>query len=121
LRRREVVGRRHGVDSRKRRLEEESRLDHPSTWRLLGDLGRDRAAVGAVERLAGDEGAKIRQSLMARAESMRRKELADVEGQAGENSQSMLVAQLLICAPSCCSWPSPRRTRSSTADRRSSV
>ena len=35
---------------------------------------------------------------MARAESMRRKELADVEGQAGENSQSMLVAQLLICA-----------------------
>ncbi len=35
---------------------------------------------------------------MARAESMRRKELADVEGQAGERSQSMLVAQLLICA-----------------------
>ena len=34
---------------------------------------------------------------MARAESMRRKELADVEGQAGEQSQSMLVAQLLIC------------------------
>ena len=28
---------------------------------------------------------------------MRRKELADVEGAAGESSQSMLVAQLLMC------------------------
>ncbi len=28
---------------------------------------------------------------------MRQRELADVEGQAGERSQSMLVAQLLLC------------------------
>jgi hypothetical protein len=67
--------------------------------RLGSELGveelRDLASALA---LAGDEGAKIRHSLMARAESMRRKELTDVEGQAGERSQSMLVAQLLICA-----------------------
>ena len=67
---------------------------------LLGkDLGVDELRdLASALALAGDEGAKIRQSLMARAESMRRKELADVEGQAGERSQSMLVAQLLICA-----------------------
>lgn len=67
--------------------------------RLGNELGieelRDLASALA---LAGDEGAKIRSSLMARAESMRRKELSEVEGQAGEKSQSMLVAQLLICA-----------------------
>ncbi len=66
---------------------------------LLGkELGieelRDLASSLA---LAGDEGARIRESLMTRAESMRRKELADVEGEAGESSQSMLVAQLLMC------------------------
>ena len=54
---------------------------------------RDLASALA---LAGDEGAKIRASLMARAESLRRKELADVEGSAGESSQSMLLAQMLI-------------------------
>ena len=47
--------------------------------------------------LAADDGAKIRQSLSARAATLRRRELADAEGEAGEQSQSMLVAQLLIC------------------------
>ncbi|WP_396048821.1 hypothetical protein [Aeromicrobium sp. UC242_57] len=28
---------------------------------------------------------------------MRRKEMVDIEGAAGENSQSMLMAQLLMC------------------------
>jgi tight adherence protein C len=45
-----------------------------------------------------EDGAKVRQSLAARAETMRRRELAEIEGQAGERSQSMLVAQLLLCA-----------------------
>ncbi len=66
--------------------------------RLGTDLGVDELRdLASALALAGDEGAKIRMSLMSRAESMRRKELADVEGQAGEQSQSMLVAQLLIC------------------------
>ena len=66
--------------------------------RLGTDLGLDELRdLASALALAGDEGAKIRMSLMSRAESMRRKELADVEGQAGEQSQSMLVAQLLIC------------------------
>ena len=40
----------------------------------------------------------MRESLGARATSLRRRELADLEGQAGEKSQSMHVAQMLLCA-----------------------
>ncbi len=40
----------------------------------------------------------MRESLGSRAETMRHRELAEIEGSAGEKSQSMLVAQLLLCA-----------------------
>ena len=78
-----------------------ARIIGVTPWEGIAQLGRD---VGVEElrdlasalALAGDEGAKIRASLMARAESLRRKELADVEGSAGESSQSMLLAQMLI-------------------------
>lgn len=71
-------------------------------WEGISHLGRDLGVdelrdLASALALAGDEGAKIRASLMARSESMRRKELVDVEGAAGENSQSMLMAQLLMC------------------------
>jgi Flp pilus assembly protein TadB len=70
-------------------------------WEGIALLGRDLGVeelrdLASALALAGDEGAKIRASLMARAASMRRKELADVEGSAGESSQSMLLAQILI-------------------------
>ena len=70
-------------------------------WEGIALLGRDLGVeelrdLASALALAGDEGAKIRASLMARAESMRRKELADVEGSAGESSQSMLMAQIFI-------------------------
>jgi hypothetical protein len=45
-----------------------------------------------------DDGAKIRASLAARAETLRHRELSEIEGQAGARSQSMLVAQMLLCA-----------------------
>ena len=71
-------------------------------WEGIARLGRDLGIdelrdLAAALALAGDEGARIRLSLSARAESMRRKELVDVEGAAGESSQSMLMAQLLMC------------------------
>jgi hypothetical protein len=47
--------------------------------------------------LVADDGAKVRASLSARAETMRHRELAEIEGGAGEKSQSMLIAQLLLC------------------------
>ena len=79
-----------------------ARLLGETPWQALGDLG---AEIGLEELqdlsgalgLAADDGAKIRSSLSARAATLRRKELADSEGDAGERSQSMLVAQLLLC------------------------
>ena len=80
-----------------------ARLMGTTPWEALGELGRD-IGVEELEDLAGalslaaDDGAKIRASLAARAATMRRREMSDSEGQAGERSQSMLVAQLLLCA-----------------------
>ena len=52
--------------------------------------------LAAALSLVADDGAKVRESLAARAASLRRRELADMQGQAGERSQSMLVAQMLL-------------------------
>ena len=78
-----------------------ARLRGETPWAAMGRLGttlridelRDLTAALA---LVAEDGAKIRESLSARATSMRRRELADAEGRAGENSESMLVAQLVI-------------------------
>jgi tight adherence protein C len=72
-------------------------------WHALGQLGEEvnldeLRDLSSALGLVAEDGAKVRQSLAARAETMRRRELAEVEGQAGERSQSMLVAQLLLCA-----------------------
>ena len=79
-----------------------ARLHGRTPWSALGQLGeelridelRDLAAALA---LVAEDGAKVRDSLSARAGSLRRRELAESEGKAGESSQSMLVAQLLLC------------------------
>lgn len=81
---------------------EAARLQGVTPWVALGQLGdevnidelRDLAAALA---LVAEDGAKVRDSLSARASSMRRRELADAEGRAAARSQSMLVAQLLLC------------------------
>ncbi|WP_273652465.1 type II secretion system F family protein [Cellulomonas fimi] len=78
-----------------------ARLRGETPWSALGGLGtelrvdelRDLAAALA---LVAEDGAKVRDSLAARAGSMRRRELAEAEGKAGESSESMLVAQLLL-------------------------
>jgi Flp pilus assembly protein TadB len=79
-----------------------ARLFGTTPWAALGELGgeigiEELRDLSAALTLAADDGAKIRQSLSARSATMRRRELADVEGEAGEKSQSMLVAQLVIC------------------------
>ncbi|MFF4773006.1 type II secretion system protein [Microtetraspora fusca] len=72
-------------------------------WQALGRLGDEINVdelrdLSAALGLVADDGAKVRSSLSARAATLRRRELAEVEGKAGERSQSMLVAQLLLCA-----------------------
>lgn len=78
-----------------------ARLYGTTPWVALGDLGREidveelKELSGALV-LAADDGAKIRSSLSARAATLRRRELTQAEGEEGEKSQSMLVAQMLI-------------------------
>jgi tight adherence protein C len=80
-----------------------ARLAGQTPWQALGQLG-DEVRVDELRDLAAalslvsEDGAKVRESLSARAASLRRRELADLEGQAGEKSQSMLVAQMLLVA-----------------------
>ncbi|MDN3357071.1 type II secretion system F family protein [Actinomadura sp. DC4] len=80
-----------------------ARITGITPWQALGRLGDDVNVdelrdLSAALALVADDGAKVRQSLSARAASMRSRQLADIEGKAGERSQSMLVAQLLLCA-----------------------
>ncbi|WP_199836677.1 type II secretion system F family protein [Streptomyces sp. CB01373] len=81
----------------------DARITGISQWQALGQLGEELGVeelkdLSASLALVADDGAKVRESLASRAETMRHRELADIEGSAGEKSQSMLVAQLLLCA-----------------------
>jgi len=78
-----------------------ARLYGTTPWHALGELGEELAVEELKELsgalvLAADDGAKIRSSLAARAATLRRRELTQAEGDEGEKSQSMLVAQMLI-------------------------
>ncbi|NJP64866.1 type II secretion system F family protein [Streptomyces spiramenti] len=81
----------------------DARITGITQWQALGKLGDE---VGVEElrdlsnslALVADDGAKVRDSLGARAETMRGREMAEIESGAGEKSQSMLIAQLLLCA-----------------------
>ncbi|MET8684235.1 type II secretion system F family protein [Streptomyces sp. NPDC004732] len=81
----------------------DARITGVSQWQALGSLGEELGVeelkdLSASLALVADDGAKVRESLASRAETMRHRELAEIEGSAGEKSQSMLVAQLLLCA-----------------------
>jgi len=70
-------------------------------WQALTDLGErigvaELQDLGGLVQLVGRDGARVRATLTARASTIRRRELADVEGNAGRRDQSMLVAQALI-------------------------
>jgi Flp pilus assembly protein TadB len=80
---------------------EMARLQGATPWSALGQLGEDMGVdelrdMAAALALVADDGAKVRDSLSARASSLRRRELAEIEGRAQARSQSMLVAQLLL-------------------------
>ena len=81
---------------------ENARLQGVTPWAALGDLGEEMAVeelrdLAAALALVAEDGAKVRDSLSARAVSMRQRELADAESLAAKRSQSMLIAQLLLC------------------------
>jgi Flp pilus assembly protein TadB len=76
-------------------------LSGTDQWEALTELG-ERIGVGELRdlgtlvRLVGRDGARVRQTLTARAATMRRRELAEAEGLAGQKDQSMRLAQILI-------------------------
>jgi Flp pilus assembly protein TadB len=81
----------------------DARITGTSQWVALGLLG-DELGIEELKDLSSslalvaDDGAKVRESLASRAETMRHREMAEIEGAAGEKSQSMLIAQLLLCS-----------------------
>jgi Flp pilus assembly protein TadB len=80
----------------------DARLSGQTQWAALSALGLaigvdELVDLGHALALTADDGAKIRTSLASRAETMRRRELSEIEGKAGQKSQSMLVAQVLLC------------------------
>jgi tight adherence protein C len=71
------------------------------TWTALADLGErigvtQLTELGALVQLVAHDGAQVRDTLSARAASIRAEELADAEGTAGKRDQSMLLAQVLL-------------------------
>lgn len=72
-------------------------------WDALAELG-ERIGVtqlrdlGALIKLVAHDGAQVRDTLTARAASLRAEELADAKGTAGKRDQSMLLAEILIGA-----------------------
>lgn len=76
-------------------------LSGTDQWQALTDLGErigvgELRDLGSLVRLVGRDGARVRTTLTARAATMRRRELAETDGLAGQKEQSMRLAQILI-------------------------
>lgn len=70
-------------------------------WDALAGLGQrigvaQLTELGTLVRLVAHDGAQVRDTLRARAASLRAEELADAQGIAGKRDQSMLLAQILL-------------------------
>ncbi|MFG2845955.1 type II secretion system F family protein [Kitasatospora sp. NPDC048296] len=81
---------------------QEARVKGQPYWSAPGRLGEEIGVPELVDltstvALVAEDGAKVRMSLRTRAETLRKRELAELEGAAAAKSQSMLVAQLLLC------------------------
>lgn len=80
---------------------ERARLVGDTPWAALADLGKrtgmqELQDLGGALMLVADDGAKVRQSLTARASTMRRRQLAEAEGAAAKADQSMEMAQVVL-------------------------
>lgn len=79
----------------------DARTDGLSPAQALGRLGEqlllpDLVDISTRLKLVDSSGAQAQLSLRAQAASLRDRELADAQGRAGEQSQSMLVAQVVL-------------------------
>ncbi|MFD5610539.1 type II secretion system protein [Kitasatospora sp. NPDC127060] len=81
---------------------QEARLRGHQFWAAPGRLGEEINVPELVDltstvALVAEDGAKVLLSLRTRAETLRKRELAELQAAAVAKSQSMLVAQLLLC------------------------
>lgn len=70
-------------------------------WVALGELGEstditELQDLGSALTLVAHDGAKVRESLSARASTQRRRQLAEAEGDAQKRAQSMTAAQVVL-------------------------
>lgn len=78
-----------------------ARLVGDTPWAALADLGKrtgmqELQDLGGALMLVADDGAKVRQSLTARASTQRRRQLVEAEGAAAKADQSMEMAQVVL-------------------------
>jgi Flp pilus assembly protein TadB len=78
-----------------------ARLTRSAPWNALRQLGDDLhipelAELAASAALAGTEGAKVRQSLAAKAASLRTRQLTDAEGKAASDTERMSLPIALL-------------------------
>jgi len=78
-----------------------ARFSGTTAWAALGDLGRrvglrELSDLDAALQLANDDGAKVRATLVARAETLREQRLADAEANAAQATESMKFALIVM-------------------------
>lgn len=79
----------------------QSRQAGRSPWLELADLGqrigvRELYDLGQLIHLVAHDGARVRSTLAARAQTMRRRQLADLQELAGRADQSLRLTQMII-------------------------
>ncbi len=79
-----------------RRALRRAELTGRTPWEMLDELGRtlhvnELSELAASVSLAGGQGAKIRQSLAAKADSLRAQQSADIETHAEERTEKMII------------------------------
>jgi tight adherence protein C len=95
-----AVGRGWAFDEFRRPLELTREKGRPP-WEDVGRLGQE-LGVPELEELAGSltlagaEGARVRQSLMAKAESLRQRRMSEAEAEANESSERMVLPLVLL-------------------------
>ena len=95
-----AVGRGWAFDEFRRPLELTREKGRPP-WEDVGKLGNDLGVpeleeLAASLTLAGAEGARVRQSLMAKAESLRQRRMSEAEAEANESSERMVLPLVLL-------------------------
>lgn len=81
----------------------QARRSGDTPWKALGDLGaemnvKELTDLSSALSLVGDNGARVRSSLRARAATLRRRQLADASAAASSADDSMRVSQTLMGA-----------------------